>query len=162
MLAKIKESLFYRTLLLRLFGFWKIPLIFYVRPRITVWTAESLVCCIPLRRRTKNHLNGMYFGVLAVGADLAGGFMAFEAARLSGKKVSLIFKSMEAQFLKRAEGDVYFSCNQGVALADLVARAISTKERVEIPVDVVATVPSHFGADPVARFTLVISMKLAS
>ena len=77
----------------------------------------------------------------------------------SGKNVSLIFKSLSANFLKRAEGDVYFSCVQGKEIAALVMQAIETGERVEMPLQVVATVPS-IDDERVAEFVLVLSLKL--
>ncbi|GAM75988.1 hypothetical protein JCM19241_286 [Vibrio ishigakensis] len=40
---------------------------------------------IPLRRRTKNHLNSMYMGALVVGADVAGGFLAAMKAQNQGQ-----------------------------------------------------------------------------
>ena len=46
---------------------------------------------MPLRRRTKNHLGSMYFGVLAVGADITGGFLAMEPIQESGRNITLNF-----------------------------------------------------------------------
>lgn len=147
------------TLYLRYFGLRKIPMLFFVRPSVVEWTPEKVVFKIPLARRTKNHLGSMYFAVLAAGADLAAGFLAMEAIRKSGEKISLIFKSVQADFLKRAEGDVHFTCEDGVLVTDLVQKAIETGERVELAVPVVATCPDKLGAEPVARFTMVLSLK---
>ena len=55
----------------------------------------------------------MYFGVLSVGADITGGFLAMKYIRASKSKISLIFKDFHADFLKRAEGDVHFLCSEG-------------------------------------------------
>ncbi len=144
---------------LKLFGLTKIPVLFFVKPSIVAWSNESITFKIPLIRRTKNHLGSMYFGVLAAGADLAGGFLAMDIIRESKEPVALIFKSMHAEFLKRAEGDVHFTCSQGNDIAALVKSAIETGERVELPVHVVATVPKLLGDEPIAKFTLVLSLK---
>ena len=63
---------------------------------------------IRLRRRTKNHLNSMYFGALAVGADVAGGVHAFYFSEKHNLKVSFAFKGMNAEFIMRAEADCIF------------------------------------------------------
>ncbi len=147
------------TLYLRYFGLRKIPLLFFVKPTVVEWTKERVVFKIPLKRRTKNHLGSMYFAVLAAGADLAAGFLAMKAIRDSGEPVSLIFKNMQAEFLKRAEGDVLFTCEDGDMVTDLVQKALETGEREELPVPVIATVPSKFGNEPVAKFTLTLSLK---
>src|SRR4051794_37754738 len=142
------------TLYLRYFGLRKIPLLFFVKPTVVHWTPERVEFKIPLRRRTKNHLGSMYFAVLAAGADLAAGFLAMQAIRKSKEPVSLIFRNMQADFLKRAEGDVHFICEDGVLVTDLVQKAIETGECVELPVPVIATCPTKLGDELVARFTL--------
>ncbi len=147
------------TIGLRHFGFFKIPLLFFVRPRVIKLTDDIVVVKIPLRRRTRNHLGSMYFGALAIGADCAAGLIAMKRIQESPKNISLIFKSLKAEFLKRAEGDVYFICNQGRKISDLVAAAEASDQRVESSVDVFATVPDQFQEDPVARFTLILSLK---
>jgi acyl-coenzyme A thioesterase PaaI-like protein len=146
------------TLYLRGFGLSKIPLLFFLRPSVVAWSEERVVIKIPLRRRSKNHLGSMYFAALAAGADLAIGFLAMEKIRRSGHKVSLIFKNMQADFLKRAEGDVHFICEDGVLVTALVDKAVETGERVELAVPCLAVCPA-LGPDPVARFTLTLSLK---
>lgn len=146
------------TLYLRGFGLSKIPLLFYLRPSVVEWGGERVVIKIPLNRRSKNHLGSMYFGALAAGADLAVGFLAMEKIRKSGQKVSLIFKNIQGDFLKRAEGDVHFVCEQGRDVTALVDEAINSGQRVELPVECFAICP-EVGPDPVARFTLTLSLK---
>ena len=60
---------------------------------------------------------------------------------------------------KRAEADVHFACEQGREISDLIATADASGERQNLPVHVVATVPKLFASDPVARFTLTLSVK---
>ena len=146
------------TLLLRAFGFLKIPLLFFLRPRVVEVTEERCVVRIPLGRRSKNHLGSMYFGALCAGADCAGGLMAMQHIRRTGNKVKLVFKDFRADFLKRAEGDVHFTCDSGSAVRELVERAIASGVRQEMPVPIVATVPS-LSSEPVARFALTLSLK---
>jgi acyl-coenzyme A thioesterase PaaI-like protein len=87
------------TLFLRFFTFMKIPLLYYVRPVIEELDDEKCVVRIPLRRRTRNHLNAMYFGVLAAGADCAGGFMAMRLIQKDGGRVSLLFKDFKLSLI---------------------------------------------------------------
>lgn len=144
----------------RWFGLRKIPLIWFVRPEILRMDTDTVCVRIRLRRRTRNHLGSMYFGVLAVGADLAGGLVAMNEIARSGKPIALIFKDMKADFLKRADGDTEFRCEDGPQVCELVQRALESGERVEMPVRITATVPDNFGDEPVARFVLTLSIKL--
>jgi acyl-coenzyme A thioesterase PaaI-like protein len=161
-LTKIIPENILATALLRYFGFIKIPLLFFVRPSVIELSDNTAVVKVPLRRRTRNHLRSMYFGALAIGADCAAGLMAMKQIQSSSQNISLIFKSVDAEFLKRAEGDVYFTCDQGRKISNLVAAAEASTERVESPVHVTAKVPDKFGEEPIARFTLVLSLKKRS
>ena len=158
-LLKIIPGNIQATVLLRYFGFFKIPLLYFVRPSVIELTDTRVVVKVPLRRRTGNHLRSMYFGALTIGADCAAGLIAMKLIRNSAKNVSLIFKRMEAEFLKRAEGDVYFICDQGLDISSLVTAAVHSATRVELPVNVIAVVPDKLGDEPIARFTLVLSLK---
>ena len=86
----IKNQVFVQT-----WSFFNVPLLFWLRPKIVELNEKRTVINIPLNRRTKNHLNSMYFGVLAAGADCAGGIMAMKLIKESGKNISLAFKDFK-------------------------------------------------------------------
>ena len=100
----------------------------------------------------------MYFGVLSVGADVTSGFLAMKLIRSNSSSISIIFKDFHADFLRRAEGDVHFYCDEGLAMQALVLKAEETGERQNLPIHITATVPS-ISADPVANFILTLSIK---
>ena len=145
--------------MLWLFGFFKIPLIGYVRPRLLQVDDKRMVVKIPLRRRTKNHLGSMYFGALSIGADLAGAFQAFYIADKRNSKISLAFKDFQANFIRRPESDVYFISEAGQQIEEMVVETIRTKERVTkgIRIDAVINYPDN--PEVVAEFTLGLSVK---
>ncbi len=147
------------NLMLRAFGVVKIPLLGFVSPRITHIDNRTVVVRIPLNWRTRNHLGSMYFGVLAAGADTAGGFLAVQRIQDQKARVDLVFKDFRAWFLRRATGDVDFRCDVGAEIGDLVDAAIISGERHEMVVPVLATVPSEDPNTPVARFELTLSLR---
>lgn len=149
------------NLLLWSYGLFKIPMILYVGARVVERTESRCVVRIPLNYRTKNHYGAMYFGALCVGADLAGGTIAVRAIHDSKKRVGFVFKDFQAEFLKRPEGDVDFVCHQGQEILESIQKAIASGERENIPLAIEAFVPkSETPQEPVARFRLVISVKL--
>ena len=150
------------TMFVRLFGFMKVPMIYWVSPSIVLMDDEQCIVKIPLNRRTKNHLNSMYFGVLCTGADIAGGYVAMNEITNSKKKVALSFKDFKADFLKRAEGDVHFVVNQIPQIKAFVQEVIKSGERMNFPVEINAVVPSLNPEEVVAKFTLTLSLKLKS
>jgi hypothetical protein len=133
-------------------------MIWYCRPKVIEHTDEKIEIKIPLKRKTKNHLGSMYFGVLAVGADITGGFLAMDPIQESGRKINLIFKDFKADFLKRPEGDVHFTCNDGLAVKELVDRVSKSSDRHNFKLSIEATVPS-ISSEVVAKFELTLSLK---
>jgi translation initiation factor 2B subunit (eIF-2B alpha/beta/delta family) len=103
----------------------------------------------------------MYFGTLCVGADVAGGLMAVRAMSQRKEKFSFVFKDYRAEFLKRPESDVVFTCADGKVIQELVERAAKSGNREELKVLVTATCPK-MSKDKVARFELTLSIKKSS
>ena len=138
-------------------GVVQIPLIGFVRPKLIEINDEVVKVKIKLRRRTKNHLKSMYFGALAVGADIAAGIHVFYFSETKGVKTSFAFKGMKADFIKRAESDVTFVCDEGKFIASLLSESIEKKERINHPVMVKAVDNQN---EVVATFEMIISLKV--
>ncbi len=147
------------NLYLKLLSFWKIPLLFYCRPRIIFLDNSTIKVKIKLKRKVKNHLGSMYLGALTVGADITAGYFAFHFLKMHNKKISLIFKDFHADFYKRAMGDVEFSCDMGSEIENMIKKAISTSDRVNLPVTVNAVVPS-ISNEIIGKFILTLSVKV--
>lgn len=146
------------TAAVRMLGL-KIPLLLFLGPRVERLDERGCQVKIPFGWRSRNHVGSMYFGALCAGADLAGGLPAARLIWAQHGKVSLVFADLKAEFLKRADGDTLFTCDDGYAVAAAVRQADASGERVTLPVSVVATVPDKYGDEPVARFTLGLSLK---
>jgi acyl-coenzyme A thioesterase PaaI-like protein len=147
------------TALLRLLSF-RIPALLFLGPRVLELDSESCAIEIPLTWRSRNALIGsMYFGALCAGADLAGGLPAARLTFSRYRGVKLVFGELRAEFLKRADGDVVFRSRDVRRITEAVSEAAAKGERVTLPVEVVATVPRKYGDEPVARFSLSLSLK---
>ena|SRR3990167_6425192 len=147
------------TLGIRAFAWTKIPMLGFAQPTLVDMTDSRVEVKVPLNWRTRNHLKSMYFGVLAVGADTAVGLLAVQRIKASGKRVDLIFKDFRADFKKRAEGDVHFICEDGLAVSALVDEALRSGERVSRTITARAVVPSVDPKETVAEFALTLSLK---
>lgn len=144
------------NLALKAFGFAKVPLLFATGARVTEITGTTCKIRIPFLKIVKNHLGSVYFGALAIGADACIGFLAFHKIRKREEKISLIFKSFEAQFLKRAVGPTDFICDAGEEIDQLISQTIESGERVHKKIKARAEVKGEI----VAEFTLELSLKL--
>lgn len=160
LMGSMSDSPFLGTAAIRAFGLTKIPMLYFLRPSVVETSASRCVVKIPLTRRSKNHLGVMYLGALVVGADLAAGITAMRCIRQSGKRVHLLFKDLQVDFIRRVEGDAHFVCEDVPAIEAAVQQAVETGRRVNHPVPVVAQVPAKLGEEPVAKFTLTLTLKL--
>jgi hypothetical protein len=157
------DSAIMNTAMVRLWSLQNVFFLWLASPKIVELTDERCVVRVPLNWRTRRRdIHAMYLGTLCMGADVAAGLIAFKLVRERNLRVNFLFKDMKAEFLKRAEGDVYFTNNEGRMIQDLLQRALETGERQEATVPVIATVPLKLGDEPVARFTLTLSLKKKS
>jgi acyl-coenzyme A thioesterase PaaI-like protein len=143
----------------RFWAFRKVFLLYFTKPSVLEVNERRCEVRIPLNWRTRNHLRSMYFGALCIGADVAGGLICFHLMSAMKVHLSFVFKSIRAEFLKRPEDDVHFSCEDGEAIQALVRRAVESGQREETTVHVTATVPTKLGDEPVAQFAMTLSVK---
>ena len=100
----------------------------------------------------------MYFGALAVGADIAGGIQVFYFSKMLGKEISFAFKGMNAQFIKRAESNIIFESTQGELVKAAIDKSIAEKVRVNESIEVRAI---NDAQEIVAKFDMIISVRVA-
>jgi acyl-coenzyme A thioesterase PaaI-like protein len=147
------------TLGVRLWSLRNVFLLWLASPTVLEVNERRCVVRIPLNWRTKNHLGSMYFGALCIGADVAGGLIAFHLMQQRKARLSFVFKEVKGSFLKRPEADVHFACEQGALITEMVQRAIDSGEREEATVHITATCPKKLGDEPVAQFEMTLSLK---
>lgn len=153
-LQNLKSNLF-----LLLYAWSKIPLIGFCSPRVIEANDQRTVLKIPLGFRTKNHLGAMYFGALAIGSELCIAMLAVQKIQESGLKIDFLFKDYKAEFLKRAEGDVHFICEEAQMVVEQINEAKTSTERINRTMTAYAIVPSVSETERVATFQLTLSVK---
>ncbi len=130
-------------------------MISYCRPKIVSSNDKVVKILIPLTRRTKNHLNSMYFGALSIGADFTAGLLVLNIINKNNSKAKLIFKDFNADFVKRATKSVLFVCEDFDIIENNVLKNINNKKRTSFKVSVKAYVDN----DLIAKFSLNTSIK---
>ncbi len=147
------------NLILKSFGLFKVPLIFFVSPKIIKLDDNTTEIKIPLNWRTRNHLKSMYFGAMCIGADLAGGIVAMKYIKESGKDVHLSFKDLKANFSKRAMSATHFYCDQNQEIKKFVKEVIENPNvRSNKSLKISARCP-EISQEEVAQFELSLSLK---
>ncbi len=147
------------TAFLRLYAFAKIPLLSAIRPTLLEVSDQRVVLKVPLTRFTKNHMGVMYFGALSMGAEAAVAIKAVHAIQKNPQKIDFIFKDFKANFIKRADGNVHFICEQGEAVLALVEKAAKSGVRENQTFHSYAIVPSKDPNLKIAEFEITLSLK---
>lgn len=135
-LKNFLPELLLQNIVLRIFGIFQIPLIGYTGARLVEVSDESIKLLIPHRRRNLNHMRSIYFGALAVGADLVVGYIAFFIAFVENRPLTFVFKGMKANFLWRAEEDALFVCDEVQRVRNAAEQTLKDGERVNLTVPV--------------------------
>lgn len=146
-----------------LFAWFKIPLIGFCSPRIVDRDDKKVVLKVSLGYKTRNHLKAMYFGALAIGSELCIAMLAVQKIKehmdAGGDRIDFLFKDYKANFLKRAEGDVHFVCEEVQTVMAQIEEAKTSEERINRTMKAYAVVPSIDPQDRVAEFELTLSVK---
>jgi len=134
-------------------------MILYARPRVFSLDDSGCKIGIPLKRRNKNHLNSMYFGTLAIGADLASGLLAMDRIKKSPYSLSLVFKDVQGSFFKRIDHDAVFECHETEKIDSLIEEVHKTGERQHAAIKVQVFAPDKYVDELLAEYVLTLSLK---
>jgi len=135
------------------------PLMSYIRPRLVTLTPERIVIRVDVTRRSRNPFGSMFLGALATAADCAAGAFTMKFMFDTGLRVLPLVRVVEVQCLRKVSRHAHFSCSQGREIFAACRQALATDMPQELPVAVVVTAPAEFGDEPVAQFSLLLSIR---
>jgi hypothetical protein len=146
------------TAFINLYSSLRVPLLAFITPRVVELTDERSVVRVRLDRRTRNHLGVMYFGALAMGAELSIALKLVEQNYAGGRKLDFIFKDFQCDFKKRADGHVHFVCAEVAEISKFISGVQKNGERHNATFSGMAWVPSN-SPEPVMTYKLTLSVK---
>lgn len=142
---------------IRMLSLVKVPMLGLCRPKVISLDSKTAQVQLPYEFLTKNHLGSMYFGVLAMGAELSIALRLLDRMQREKVPVSFIFKDFSCEFLKRAEDDVIFTTDQVVSVDALIDQAIASPDRQNATFDGYAV--ARKSGEKLMTYKLTISMK---
>ena len=103
-----------------LFTLLKLPSVWLCGIRVTL--LEQSFCEAKVKHRwiNQNPFNSMFWAVQGMAAELTTGMLLMQEIQISKRKVSMLVLNNKANFSKKAQGRITFSCNS----ADLITNAI--------------------------------------
>ncbi|MCH7403540.1 DUF4442 domain-containing protein [Belliella kenyensis] len=154
-----KEAKSYQSKMTNPFVFWwamffKLPSAVFWRLRIIELNLQTCKLSIPFFWRSQNPFRSIYFAALAGAGELTTGALCHLA--MAGKgKFSMLVVDFKAEFLKKANEKIIFSCDQGSELTQIIDH-MKVGETGKLTM--ISTGTNKSG-EPVARFYITWSFK---
>ena len=142
---------------------WQVHLYLLKNLPTAFWWGLRVVSCSPYRTiikipyswRTQNPFRSIYFAALAGAGELSSGLMAGLIIR-NTMKVSMLVTNIKVDFIKKANSETLFTCDEGIKIIEGVEKTIETGEPVEVTLN--STGVRKDGVE-VARFQITWSFK---
>lgn len=138
------------------------PMMRYVQPRLVDLTDSRATIRVDVSRQTGNPFGSLFFGALATGADCAAGLFAMKFMFDTGHRTFPLVRAASTECLRKVCRYAHFTCTQGREVAETCRTALATGQRHDIDLHIVVTAPEEYGAEPVARITQTMSIRVAA
>ena len=112
----------------RVFLLSKLPSAFFSGVRVKSIDENKSEVTVPFKWFSQNPFKSTYFACLAMAAELSTGLLAMMNVHEKNPAISMLVVSLEANYFKKAIGTTTFTCEDGVAVANIVESAISSGE----------------------------------
>ena len=143
------HPLFYRFWL-----FVKLPAAAFAGVLLRELEEGRCVVTIPYGWRSQNPFQSIYFAVQAMAAELSTG--ALVVMHTADQPFSTLILDIQGSFGKKANGRVWFTCEQGDKVTEAVAEAVATGEPRTVALE---TVGRMADGTEVSRFVFTWSIK---
>ena len=112
----------------RMYLLYKLPAAFFSGVRISEINAEKCTTSVPYKWLTQNPFRSTYFASLAMAAEMSTGVLALSNIYKREPGVSMLVTKMEANYFKKATSKSFFTCEDGLEIANTVNDAIVSGE----------------------------------
>ena len=141
---------------LKLFFLKRLPMAFMAGLRVPHVDEEQASVSVSMGYLTKNPFRSIYFACLAMAAELSTGILAMNAIEQSGHKFSVLVVGLEAEFTKKAVGEITFQSKDGGAMISTVQQCLEKNEAGKCTATSIGT---NEAGETVAEFTITWSFK---
>lgn len=140
-----------------LFKITKLPLTFLSGIKTEELLPNSATTSVKYSYLNTNPFKSIYYGVLAMTAELSTGVLAIFSIAKHQESISLLVVESHGKFLKKATGTIKFTCNDGALFEKEIERCIQEK----VPVTVLASTKGYNEQNElVCEYTFTWSFKL--
>ena len=124
---------------INLFLLAKLPSAYMCGVRLRSITEQQSTTSVKFRWINQNPFGSMFWAVQGMAAELSTGILVMQKIKASGKNISMLVASNNAEFTKKAKGRINFVCNDGEKLDAVIQKAIETGEGQVIVMNAIGT-----------------------
>lgn len=124
---------------INLFLLAKLPSAYLCGVRLKSITDVTSVTSVKFKWINQNPFGSMFWAVQGMAAELATGTLVMQKIQESGKNISMLVASNNAEFTKKAKGRITFVCNDGKQLDAVIHKAIETGDGQVIVMQAIGT-----------------------
>ena len=125
---------------MRLFLLWKLPGAWFMGIRVRSCDLEQCVAELPFGWRSQNPFRSTYFAAQCAAGELSTGLLAL--AHLQEKPpCSMLVTHIEADFYKKADQTLAFTCAEGNNFLAVLQKALETNEAQTYVATSIGTLP---------------------
>jgi hypothetical protein len=124
---------------INLFLLAKLPSAFLCGVRLKNINDQQSTTTVKFKWINQNPFGSMFWAVQGMAAELSTGILVMQKIKASGKNISMLVASNNAEFTKKAKGRINFVCTDGEKLDATIQKAIDTGEGQVIVMRAVGT-----------------------
>ncbi|MCC6463539.1 MAG: DUF4442 domain-containing protein [Saprospiraceae bacterium] len=125
---------------MRLFLLWKLPAAWFMGVRVESCTPQRAVVCLPYGWRSQNPFRSTYFAAQCAAGELSTGLLALVALQ-ERDPVSMLVLRIEAEFLKKADQALLFTCEEGDLVESALDETFRTRQAQVVRLSTVGRLP---------------------
>ena len=112
---------------MRLYLLWKLPAAWFFGIQVVRCDAGACSIRLPFHWQSRNPFRSIYFAAQCAAGELSTGLLVM--ATLAGQPpVSMLVVNIEAEFVKKAEAPLDFTCTEGAQVDSVVQQALNSNE----------------------------------
>ncbi|MBA3971179.1 MAG: DUF4442 domain-containing protein [Bacteroidetes bacterium] len=124
------QKLVNNSFLFRLYLLKSLPMAFIAGVRVEELSDSKATTVIKFGWLTQNPFRSMYFACQAMAAEMSTGLLVMNHTFNSSPSISMLIVKNQAVYFKKAVGKIVFTCNEGVVVQAMIAKAKSNVEGV--------------------------------
>lgn len=122
------QKLATNPVLFRLFLLKNLPAAFFAGLRLRQFDEHHCMVSVSYNWFNRNPFRSVYFAIQSMAAELSTGALAMAQVYHRKPVLSLLVVRIEATFVKKATGRIYFTCNDGKAISEAADKALASGE----------------------------------